>query len=73
MLVEAGAKVVGSFVKAGLWDEWIAYVAPKIMGDSSAHVVDAAYESMTQVPEAEVVNTKMFGNDVRLTLRNSRQ
>ena len=73
VLVEAGAKVVGSFVKAGLWDEWIAYVAPKIMGDSSAHVVDAAYESMTQVPEAEVVNTKMFGNDVRLTLRNSRQ
>ena len=73
VLVEAGAKVVGSFVKAGLWDEWIAYVAPKIMGDSSAHVVEAAYESMTQVPEAEVVNTKMFGNDVRLTLRNSRQ
>lgn len=73
VLVEAGAKVVGSFVKAGLWDEWIAYVAPKIMGDSSAHVVEAAYASMTQVPEAEIVNSKMFGNDVRLTLRNNRR
>ena len=70
ILVEAGPKVVGSFVKAGLWDEWIAYVAPKIMGDSSEHIVAAAYDSMTQVPQAELVDVKMFENDVRLTLRN---
>ena len=61
---------MGSFVNAGLWDEWIAYVAPKIMGDSSEHIVAAAYDSMTQVPQAELVDVKMFDNDVRLILRN---
>ena len=72
ILVEAGPKVVGSFVQAGLWDEWIAYIAPKLMGDSSEHIVATAYDSMNQVPQAELVDVQMFDHDVRLTLRNGR-
>lgn len=71
VLIEAGAKVVGSFVEAGLWDEWIAYLAPAFMGEGSAGVVSAAYDSMTNIPRAEIIENSMIGQDIRITLRNS--
>ena len=30
--VEAGAKLNGSFVRAGLVDEWLVYMAPRLLG-----------------------------------------
>ena len=69
VLIEAGARVVGSFVKAGLWDEWIAYVAPAVLGSASAPLVHAEYTSMAEIQRAEVIDSKIIGDDVRLTLR----
>jgi diaminohydroxyphosphoribosylaminopyrimidine deaminase/5-amino-6-(5-phosphoribosylamino)uracil reductase len=35
VLVEAGSKLNGALLEAGLMEEWIIYMAPKIMGDSA--------------------------------------
>ena len=32
VLVEAGARVLSSFLEGEYWDEWISYVAPKLLG-----------------------------------------
>ena len=40
VLIEAGPAVVGSFLQSGLWDEWIAYVAPKVLGSDSQSMAD---------------------------------
>ncbi len=32
VMVEGGAKVLGAFIEAGLWDEWMLYQAPRVTG-----------------------------------------
>ncbi len=36
ILIEGGAAVIGSAVKAGIVDEWHVYIAPKLLGDAGA-------------------------------------
>ena len=69
VLVEAGPKVIGSFVRAGLWDEWIAYIAPKLLGADSYPATDLALDRLPDAPQARLVETTQIGDDLRLTLR----
>ena len=69
VLIEAGPTVVGSIVKAGLWDEWIAYVAPKILGTDSQSVADLIVTHLPDAHQARLVDTVQIGDDLRLTLR----
>ncbi|MEC7990229.1 MAG: bifunctional diaminohydroxyphosphoribosylaminopyrimidine deaminase/5-amino-6-(5-phosphoribosylamino)uracil reductase RibD, partial [Pseudomonadota bacterium] len=69
VLVEAGPKVIGSFLRAGLWDEWIAYIAPKLLGADSHLVTDLALARLPDAPQARLVETTQIGDDLRLTLR----
>ena len=69
VLVEAGPKVIGSFVRAGLWDEWIAYIAPKLLGADSHPATDLALARLPDAPQARLVETTQIGDDLRLTLR----
>ena len=68
VLVEAGPKVVGSFVDAGLWDEWIAYVAPKWLGTSAVTLADFELKHLADAPAGEIREIIRFGQDVRLTI-----
>ena len=69
VLVEAGPAVLGSFIRSGLWDEWIAYVAPKVLGADSQSVTDIALDHLLEAPQARLVETSQIGDDLRLTLR----
>ncbi len=69
VLIEAGPAVVGSFFAAGLWDEWIAYVAPKLLGADSRSVADVLVTHLPDAPQARLVQTAQIGDDLRLTLR----
>ncbi len=69
--VEAGARLLGSFVSAGLVDEWVAYVAPSVIGSGRglAQLLPEV-DSLEQVPRYEFLDVQQIGADVRLHLRN---
>lgn len=68
VLVEAGAAVLGSFIEQRLWDEWVCYLAPKLLGSQSRHLAQFALDSLDQAPGARVADMRRVGNDVRLLL-----
>jgi len=66
VLVEAGARVAGSFIKAGLWDQQIIYIAPKLMGSSARPLGYFEKNSMQDTIDGTIASTEMFGNDLRV-------
>ena len=69
VLVEAGPGVLGSFLQADLWDEWICYLAPKALGRNARQLADFNIEKLADSIDAKVVDQARIGEDVRLTLR----
>ncbi len=69
VLVEAGARVVSSFLEGDYWDEWISYVAPKLLGKESRRLTDLDIVSIQDSVSAQVTGRKMIGSDLRLVLR----
>ena len=69
VLVEAGSKLVGSFVKEQLWDEMIVYVAPKFMGSDGQPMADIKVAEMAETFDATIASTTHIGPDIRIILR----
>ena len=68
--VEAGATLNGALLQAGLVDEWVAYLAPLVMGDRARGLFDLpALEDMAGRKGFAWVDSRMLGPDMRLTLR----
>lgn len=68
--VEAGAKLAGGLLSAGLVDELILYQAPKLMGSDSRGLVDLeGLVAMSDVPELTITDVRMVGPDIRITAR----
>ena len=66
VLVEAGHKLAGSFIKENLVDELIVYISPKLMGNKAKGMFDLSIESMADSFELELKNVIHLGNDLRL-------
>jgi diaminohydroxyphosphoribosylaminopyrimidine deaminase / 5-amino-6-(5-phosphoribosylamino)uracil reductase len=66
-LVEAGSKLTGALLKAGLVDELILYLAPQLLGDM-AHGIAALGElsSLDQRIELEWRDIRHIGTDLRV-------
>ena len=69
VLVEAGSKLVGSFVEHHLWDEMIAYVAPRFMGSDARPIAEIKVAEMAETVNAKIVSTTQVGPDLRIILR----
>ena len=70
VLVEAGGKLNGSFVQAGVVDEIVFYLAPRLFGDTAQGPF--ALPAFTRLDEAiamRIVEVKPFGGDLRVTTR----
>ncbi|MGF1680516.1 bifunctional diaminohydroxyphosphoribosylaminopyrimidine deaminase/5-amino-6-(5-phosphoribosylamino)uracil reductase RibD [Photobacterium minamisatsumaniensis] len=68
--VEAGAKLAGGLLAAGLVDELILYQAPKLMGGDSRGLVELkGLLAMSDVPELTITDVRMVGPDIRITAR----
>ena len=72
VLVEAGSEVVGSFVTARLWDEMIAYIAPKFLGSDARPIAEVRVGEMTEAIGATIVSTEQIGADLRVILRRNK-
>jgi diaminohydroxyphosphoribosylaminopyrimidine deaminase/5-amino-6-(5-phosphoribosylamino)uracil reductase len=67
--VEAGHQLNASFLQAGLVDEIVLYVAPKMLGPGAPVASLPALESLANGIEFEWHSAQRVGNDMRLILR----
>jgi len=67
LLVEGGPKVLTSFLKERLADEVVVYVAPKILGAQGSADITGPMAELTQAVGLHNVETKRFGEDIRLS------
>jgi diaminohydroxyphosphoribosylaminopyrimidine deaminase/5-amino-6-(5-phosphoribosylamino)uracil reductase len=73
VLVEAGPRLADALFAAGLVDEWLLYIAPKVLGKDAKPI--AAFKRLTKIEAAlefELLDTKVIGSDIRLRLRPAR-
>ncbi len=74
VLVEAGTIVSTAFIQAGLVNELVVYIAPKLLGkDGHALVEFSGLQSLSAVIEFEIVDVAMIGSsgqsDIRIVLQ----
>ncbi len=68
LLIEAGPTLIGAFLKAGLWDELLLYIAPKLLGSDARPLADLPIARMLEAIEAKIAHRDAVGDDLRLRL-----
>lgn len=70
VLVEAGARLAGAFLAAGLADELVVYLAPSLLGDSARGMFHLSMiETLAERVEVVVTDVRAVGDDWRITAR----
>ncbi len=70
VLVEAGPTVSGMFVRCGLADELLLYMAPKLLGPDARPLFDLPLlEDLQLAPRFRIIEQSLIGEDLRLRLR----
>jgi len=67
--VEAGHKLNGSFVREGLVDEFLVYMAPKLLGTGRELAAFGPLQRLTDALELRFVSVTPIGADLRLVAR----
>jgi diaminohydroxyphosphoribosylaminopyrimidine deaminase/5-amino-6-(5-phosphoribosylamino)uracil reductase len=67
--VEAGAVLNGSLLQQELVDEWLVYLAPKLIGPGKAMVDLPALADLAQARALRFQSAQMVGDDLRLVAR----
>lgn len=67
LLVEGGPKVLTSFLKEGLVDEIVVYIAPRILGAQGTADITGPMAELTQAVGLHHIDIKRFGDDIRLS------
>lgn len=73
VLVEAGARLAGAFVREGLVDELIVYLAPKLLGSRAMPMLELSFDKMAQALDLRITDIRALGNDWRVTARIAEQ
>lgn len=66
--LEGGRTLAAAFLRAGVVDQVIAYVAPALLGDGTAAVGDLGVATIGDAVRFELTDVTRLGNDVRLTM-----
>ena len=67
--VEAGEKLNGSLIRAGLVDEFLVYLAPKLVGQGRGMARFGPLEALADAVPLEFVSTTLLGPDLRIVAR----
>lgn len=70
--VEAGPTLNGALLEADLVDEWMIYVAPKVLGAGAQELWSMAVGSMDEAPQLAFADARMVGVDLRLRMTKAR-
>ena len=66
-LLEGGPRLAGAFLSAGLVDQVIGYLAPKMLGSGPTALVDAGVGTIADAIEFELTDITRIGPDIRFT------
>ena len=70
ILVESGGQLGGGFVAEGLVDEWICFLAPKLLGSEARPVLTLPnIHTMSQAHNLRLTDLRQIGQDIRMTYR----
>jgi diaminohydroxyphosphoribosylaminopyrimidine deaminase/5-amino-6-(5-phosphoribosylamino)uracil reductase len=67
VLVETGATLAGSFLRRGLLDEIIIYMAPKLLGSNARPIFDLPLDTMSSSLALKIKDIRAVGRDWRIT------
>lgn len=67
VLIEAGAKLAGAFLEAGLVDELVIYIAPRLLGSKAMPMARLEFDMMEQALDLEITDVRAVGDDWRIT------
>lgn len=67
VLIEAGATLAGSFLRLGLLDELIIYIAPKLLGNRARGLFDLPIDAMAAQLTLDIKEVRAVGQDWRIT------
>jgi diaminohydroxyphosphoribosylaminopyrimidine deaminase/5-amino-6-(5-phosphoribosylamino)uracil reductase len=74
VFVEAGPTLAGAFVREGLADELLVYVAPCLLGPDARALLDLPLiTALADAPRFEFVDVSPVGTDLRLRLKPLRR
>lgn len=72
LMVEAGKKLNGALVRAGLIDELVIFLAPHLLGNMALSVIDLPeLTSLDQKASLEIQDLRIIGEDIRIVARFS--
>ena len=70
VLLESGKVLSGSMISAGLVDELIVYLAPKLMGSGGRGMFDlTGIDTMQDIKSLQLKDTRQLGDDMRFTYK----
>ena len=70
VLVEAGSNLLDALLDVGLVDEFIVYVAPKVLGSDASPLVNlTGITEMDAAMKLTLIDVRQLGGDVRLTYK----
>jgi diaminohydroxyphosphoribosylaminopyrimidine deaminase/5-amino-6-(5-phosphoribosylamino)uracil reductase len=70
VLVEAGPTLTGAFVREGLVDELLIYMAPKLLGPQGRPLFELPLlEDLQQAASFDIIESRQVGSDLRLRMR----
>jgi diaminohydroxyphosphoribosylaminopyrimidine deaminase/5-amino-6-(5-phosphoribosylamino)uracil reductase len=70
VFVEGGAQLESALISAGLADEFLIYLAPKLIGGPATAIRDIEVASIDQAINLEFVETKKLGADILIRAIN---
>ena len=68
VLLEGGPTLAGAFVREGLVDRVVGYVAPVLLGGGTAALQEAGVRTLADAPRLRLVDVTRLDEDVRLTM-----
>lgn len=72
VLLEGGPTLAAAFLREGLVDEIVAYVAPVLLGSGRSALADLGITTIADAVRPEVTDVTVLGSDVRITLAPAR-
>ena len=67
--VEAGHKLNGSLIRAGLVDEFLVYLAPKLLGNGQGMASFGPLQHLSEATPLQFLSADMLGDDLRIRAR----
>jgi diaminohydroxyphosphoribosylaminopyrimidine deaminase / 5-amino-6-(5-phosphoribosylamino)uracil reductase len=72
VLLEGGPELAAGFLRAGLIDEVVVHLAPKLLGAGPSLVGDLGIRTISDALSLDVVDVTLLGSDVAIRLRPTR-